>query len=200
MPVQSSETAFAKRTAFSRAVRHIGIAAVAIGVVAGLTGCKALQRANKRGTVIAPAGHGPKVTFQNASTRPLEVRYWVGRRDPNNTPGGSDVMTPAAFQIQPGEQRMNDVGRTFWLTANSDAIVRVQVNLIDENGDYVEGVDPWWFEFERPAPYSIRAVNASRTRRNLDFETWGQGDLFIVGPEEWIPGHNGLYPDYGDGN
>ncbi|XOV76264.1 MAG: hypothetical protein ACFHWZ_04805 [Phycisphaerales bacterium] len=131
----------------------------------GLGGCSAFQDFTESGTVVAPIGHGPKVVFQNASTRPLEVRYWVGRRDPNKTPGGVDVMTPVAFQIDPGEQRMHDVGRTFWQTANTDAVVRVQVNLIDDDGNKVEGVDPWWFEFERPAPYSIRAVNASRTRR-----------------------------------
>jgi hypothetical protein len=168
-----------------------------LGVLAlGLGGCETVRSLRDSGSLIAPAGHGPKVTFQNASTRPLEVRYWVGKRDPNATPGGVDVMTPVAFQIEPGEQRMHDVGRAYWLTANEDAVVRVQVNLIDETGSKVEGVDPWWFEFERPAPYRIRAVNASEPRQNLDFETWGEGDLFIVPSDQWILGHNGLYPDY----
>jgi hypothetical protein len=194
MPVLSSEN-----SGVSRIRRRIGAGGAMLALAFGLAGCSSFQDLTETGTVVAPIGHGPKVTFQNASTRPLEVRYWVGRRDVNKTPGGVDVMTPVAFQIEPGEQRMHDVGRTYWQTANTDAVVRVQVNLIDEDGDTVEGVDPWWFEFERPAPYSIRAVNASRTRQNLDFETWGEGDLFIVGPEEWIPGHNGRYPDYSAG-
>lgn len=164
-------------------------------LAAGMTGCESLREVRDSGSVIAPAGYGPKVTFQNASSRTLEVRYWVGKRDVNKTPGGSDVMTPVAFRIEPGEQRMHDVGRAKWPTANLDAVVRVQVNLV-EDGEKAEGVDPWWFEFERPSPYSIRAVNASRTRRNLDFETWGEGNLFIVPPDQWIPGHNGLYPVY----
>ena len=194
MPVQRS-----LRSGVSRIGGRVAGAVAMLTLAVGLGGCSAFQDFTESGTVVAPIGHGPKVMFQNASTRPLEVRYWVGRRDPNKTPGGVDVMTPVAFQIEPGEQRMHDVGRAFWQTANTDAVVRVQVNLIDDDGNKVEGVDPWWFEFERPAPYSIRAVNASRTRQNLDFETWGEGELFIVGPEEWIPAHNGLYPDYSAG-
>lgn len=165
-------------------------------LASGLAGCESLREARDSGRVIAPAGYGPKVTFQNASSKTLEVRYWVGKRDVNKTPGGAEVMTPAAFRIEPGEQRMHDVGRANWPTANADAVVRVQVKLVDEDGDRAEGVDPWWFEFERPSPYSIRAVNASRTRENVDFETWGEGNLFIVPPAQWIPGHHGLYPVY----
>lgn len=174
------------------------VAAAVLGSLVGfaLSGCETIREVRQSGAVIAPAGHGPKVTFQNASTKPLEVRYWVGKRDASGVPGGREVMTPVAFQIQPGEQRMSDVGRPHWPTANTDAIVRVQVNLIDENGEHVEGVDPWWFEFERPSPYSIRAVNASRARQNLEFETWGEGNLFIVPADQWIPGHRGLYPVY----
>lgn len=180
-----------------RVLMALGLGAGMMGAVLG--GCESLREVRDSGRVIAPMGNGPKVTFQNASSRTLEVRYWVGQRDPNTTPGGANVMTPVAFRIEPGQQRMHDVGRANWPTANLDAVVRVQIHVV-EDGERAEGVDAWWFEFERPAPYSIRAVNASRTRQNLDFETWGEGNLFIVPPDQWIPGHNGFYPVYETGD
>lgn len=189
-PVQGTQ---ADRTRVG-VLRGIGLSAAVLALTLS-AGCQSLREVRDSGKVIAPAGHGPKVTFQNASSKTLEVRYWVGKRDVNNTPGGDDVMTPVAFRIEPGEQRMHDVGRANWPTGNLDAVVRVQVNLV-EDGERAAGVDPWWFEFERPAPYSIRAVNASQTRRNLDFETWGEGNLFIVPTDQWIPDHHGLYPVY----
>lgn len=177
----------------------LAAALLGLGAALGMGGCESARELRESGRLKAPAGHGPKVTFQNASTNRLEVRYWVGKRDVVNTPGGVEVQTPVAFLSEPGVQRMHDVGRQNWPTANSDAVVRVQITLLDDQDRPVEGVDPWWFEFERPSPYSIRAVNATRTRQNLDFETWGEGNLFIVPPDQWIPGHNGLYPVYSIG-
>jgi hypothetical protein len=196
MPVQGFAAERLNRGSVSRLGALAGLA-LGIGLMAsGLTGCQSARELRDSGRVMAPIGAGPRVTFQNASTKRLEVRYWVGKRDPAGTSGGVDVMTPVVFLSEPGRQNMHDVGRRGWPTANLDAIVRVQINLLDEHDRQVEGVDPWWFEFETPAPYTIRAVNASQTRQNLDFETWGEGNLFIVAPDEWIPGHHGQYPVY----
>lgn len=140
--------------------------------------------------------HGPHATFENTSDTRLSVRYWVGKPDFRAVGGIADWRSPVTFEIDPGEKKRVQLGRKGWFTANSDAIVRVQVSAVvppDTAPDQVVLLEngPFWYEFERPAPYFMKATGQ---REALAFESYGQGGIKPVDRSEWFDRANDDFP------
>lgn len=140
--------------------------------------------------------HGPTASFHNTSDTTLAVRYWVGKVDCRVAGGVADWRSPAHFQIEPGDKKRVQLGRKGWFTANSDAVVRVQVSAVapsDAAADQLVLLEsgPFWYEFEKPAPYFIKATGA---REALAFESYGEGGLMPVDRSEWFDRANDDFP------
>lgn len=140
--------------------------------------------------------HGPTASFHNESESRLAVRFWVGKTDYRAPGGVADWRSPAAFELDPGETERVQLGRKGWFTANSDAVVRVQVSSVapsDAAPDQIVLLEsgPYWYEFEKPAPYSMKAVGP---REALVFESCGEGELKPVDRSEWFERCNDDFP------
>lgn len=140
--------------------------------------------------------HGPSATFHNTSESRLAVRYWVGRTDYRAPGGVADWRSPAAFEIEPGDKQRVQLGRKGWFTANSDAVVRVQVSAVApadmpaEEAVLLES-GPHWYQFEKPAPYFMKAVGP---RDAVTFESYGEGGIVPVDRSEWFERANDDHP------
>lgn len=142
------------------------------------------------------AKHGPTAAFHNTSESRLAVRYWVGKVDCRAPGGVADWRSPAAFEIDPGDKMRVQLGRKGWYTANSDAVVRVQVSAVAPSDASVDQVvlmesGPYWYEFERPAPYFMKAVGP---REALAFESYGEGGIKPVDRSLWFDRVNDDFP------
>ena len=175
--------------------RWISMSAACAGAAA-LIGCKAAP------ILMPPAGvvpyyvaasqpQGPRVQFVNDSLLPMNVRYWVGRRDVSAAGGVADLRTDEhmSFIAEPGDHFITQVGRPFHPTSNIDAVVWVRVDprLIDGTS-----LPPAWFELSQPAPYTLQVVGEGR--ETLAFRRVGPGELSPLAPDLWIEGNNGPFP------
>lgn len=152
--------------------------------------------------------HGPSVRFENRSSVPLRVRYWVGKTDVTAPGGVADIRSRAdmAASIPPGESATTQCGRSGWVTANSDAVIRVQIVAEpsgpagDQSDPAPGGVSPAppaaagasWYELKLPAPFLIRATEDESGR--LVFASAGGGALVPLQPDLWIDDANGELP------
>lgn len=133
--------------------------------------------------------HGPRAQFVNDSAVPMNVRYWVGRRDITAPGGVADIRTDEemAFTAQPGDHFITQLGRPFWPTSNADAVVWVRLD-VGEHG----AVEPIWFELEQPGPYTVRA--SGDLPANLVFERAGDAAISPLPRDRWIASNNGPFP------
>ena len=150
----------------------------------------------------AAGRHGPSAIFNNESDTRLTVRYWVGRIDCRAPGGVTDWRSPEWFEIEPGRKVRTELGRNFWITANSDAVVRVRVAPVVASADGTPGeVDPalvQWYEFDRTPPYYWKAVG---TRDALTLERFGDGGgtMTPVPASEWFDVNDDLPVIPGEG-
>lgn len=133
---------------------------------------------------------GPRVTFINDSSVPMRLRYWVGRRDTTAPGGVADIRTgeDMAFTASPGEFFITQCGRSWWVTSMTDAIIRVRIDLLPDDGAH----QPIWLQLDQPQPYKWRAVGESAEA--LAFERFGGGGLSPLPRDMWIDGNNGPFP------
>ncbi|HVZ93037.1 MAG TPA: hypothetical protein VG797_00860 [Phycisphaerales bacterium] len=203
--------------------QQIGTKRLASGVLlvaaaSGLAGCGFVPTADFLGTPFlpyaAPAApavgvaafmqkHGPSVRFENQSSVALGVRYWVGRMD-ISVPGGiADLRTrdDLVMAIPAKDTTTTQCGRTAWVTANSDAVVRVCIWEIPAETCGAEpapvsmppaGARIWWYELERPLPFTIVAKDDENGERVI--ESGSACTLRPMQPDEWIDGINGELP------
>lgn len=162
--------------------------------------------------------HGPMVIVQNDTGAPVEVRYWVGKMDISAPNGVADLRTrdDLLVSVPPGESAMSQLGRSGWVTGNSDAVVRVRFT----HGLTVppsEGAEPagdgsdvfpapagemvsTWFELKGPFPAVVRASNADygtvvfeRVAMPMQDRT-KVPELTLLPPELWVAEANGQHP------
>lgn len=136
---------------------------------------------------------GPMLIFQNETTHEVSVRYWIGRVDVTAPGGVADVRTAKslAFNLEPGKQAVKQTGRNPWPTGTHDAVVRLEAR--EKLADGTMGESVWW-EFTRPAPYTIRVREDSEGK--LVWERLGNGQLVEVPPDLRPIGRNGEFPVY----
>lgn len=148
------------------------------------------------GIIVAASSekHGPSGTFLNDSDERLWVRWWVGRVDCRVPEGVTDWRTPGAFVVEPGEKVTEQLGRNWWATGNSDAVVRVSVRPVvsPEEGWTNDETSPvQWYEFERKPPYFMKAVG---NRADLALMSFGKGSINPVPTEQQFIGVNDDFP------
>lgn len=133
--------------------------------------------------------HGPRAQFVNDSSMPMNIRYWVGRRDITAQGGVADIRTgdDLAFTAQPGDHFITQLGREFSTVSNADSVVWVRVD-VGEPG----AIDPIWFQLEQPAPYTVRATGDSPSQ--LVFERAGEAQITPLPRDRWIASNNGPFP------
>jgi hypothetical protein len=132
---------------------------------------------------------GPRAQFVNDSLIPMNVRYWVGRRDISAQGGVADIRTgdDLAFTAEPGDLFITQLGREFSPVSNADSVVWVRVD-VGEPG----AVEPIWFQLEHPAPYTLRATGDSVA--DLVFERAGEAGITPLPRDRWIASNNGPFP------
>lgn len=161
---------------------------VARGSIAGVIGACALFGGCSVQERITP----PIVYFENHSGATLHVRYWTGRSDIDAPYGITDWRSPVKLTLAPGDRAMNGVGRWHWMTANTDAVVRLQ---IETEGEGYEDGRLMWYELRAPSPYRVVAMGSGG---DLLLESRTEGALASVPREQWIPGNLDDLPVWGD--
>ncbi len=162
--------------------------------------------------------HGPMVIVQNDTGGPVEVRYWVGKMDIAAPNGVADLRTrdDLLVNVPAGESAMSQLGRSGWVTGNSDAVVRVRFT----HGLTVpaaEGAEPagdgsdvfpapasemvsTWYELKGPFPAVVRASNADDGTVVFERVAMPMQDrakvpeLAVLSPELWVAEANGPHP------
>lgn len=191
-----------------RRVQTYTLTAFAISVCGMLAGCEVASMVTRgftkslgpaglaggavAGTTAEYAADGPRLTFQNSTSRPLDIRWWVGRVDVTSPDGVSDVRTGQhlGFTCKPGETVRRRSLRQPWPTGTQDAVVWVQVRQVGEQG---EG-EGWWMELPRPGPYKLRARECDG---RVCFDRPRGGAEIVMLPVEAAPtGRNGEFPVY----
>lgn len=178
------------------------LAAVGLGALAGLGGCSlpiAPLYFSAVSTVGAMGGtqaglamsNGPRATFVNDSAMPISVRYWVGRRDTTAHAGVADIRTAddLAFTAKPGEFFITQLGRPWWVTGMSDAVVRVRLEAWRADG---ESAGVTWLQLDQPQPFTFAA--AGESAEDLEFRRFGGGAMAPLPSDQWIDSHHGPFP------
>lgn len=148
---------------------------------------------------------GPTVTFDNRSETDLRITYWVGQIDNTSPTGASEWRSPWSNNLilRAGEKDTRYVGHDFFDASTSDSIVRVRVEPAapgEADGpapraSQYASDQPYWFEFQAPAPYRVRAFGPADL---LTFESFGDGALLPVPEAERFPYRNGDVPSFTD--
>lgn len=157
----------------------------AVGFIAPIAGVSATY-------VATSISHGPRVQFMNDSAVPLRVRYWVGRRDIMAPGGVADIRTDEGLylDVRPGDFFITQLGRPFWPTGNSDAVVWARIDTATAQG---EPRDPVWLDLVAPGPYVWRATGQDIDSLVFERDT---GTIKPLPPSRWIDGNNGEHPVY----
>lgn len=137
--------------------------------------------------------HGPRVTFVNESNLTISIRYWSGRRDTSAPRGVADLRTSEHQNIRatPGDFFITQMGRSWWPTSMSDAVIYARLDATDANGG-TRG--PIWIELEQPQPYKFAAKGDSL--ESLELRRFGGGAISPMPRDLWIDGNNGPLPVY----
>lgn len=135
---------------------------------------------------------GPRLFFENASTRPLEVRWWIGRIDVREPTGVADLRTAPhlAFVVNPGDTVMRRCERQPWPTGTVDAVVRAEIR--DPNDPSAQ---PTWLELPQPGPFKLRAKD-HESALTFDRPKPKNAEVVTIPAEEAPIGHNGPFPVY----
>jgi len=139
------------------------------------------------------ASDGPRMAFDNQSTRVIEVRWWVGRADIFEPTGVAELQTGQhmAYSVEPGEKVACHTERTPWPTGTVDAVVRIEVREHSPEG--IVG-DPVWMELTRPGSYLLRATEQGGT---VAYDRPRSKAGIVVLPQDRVPsGRNGVFPVY----
>lgn len=162
------------------------------GAVAGVPGV-GVASAMGGAAVTAPyKTDGPRLFFENNSSRPLEVRWWVGRIDVREPTGVADLRTAPhlAFIANPGDTVMRRSERQPWPTGTVDAIVRAEVR--DPNDPNAQ---PVWLELPQPGPFKLRAKD-NESVLAFDRPKPKNAEVVTIPADEAPIGHNGPFPVY----
>lgn len=135
--------------------------------------------------------HGPRVSFVNDSNFTVSIRYWCGKRDSSAAHGVADVRTDDHMNIRalPGDFFITQVGRPWWPTSMSDAVIYARVETEAADGTRA---GPIWLELEQPQPFKFSASGCSA--ESLVFKRFGGGKIVPLAPDRWIDGNNGPFP------
>lgn len=139
------------------------------------------------------AADGPRMAFDNQSTRTIEVRWWVGRADIFEPTGVAEMQTGQhmAFSVEAGKKVACHSERMPWPTGTADAVVRIEVR--EHSAEGVAG-DPVWMELTRPGSYLLRATEKDGA---IAYDRPRSKAGIVVLPPDQVPsGRNGVFPVY----
>lgn len=146
-------------------------------------------------TTAEQAADGPRLTFENATGTPLEVRWWVGRVDVREPSGVADLRTAQhlGFTAHPRYTVRKRCERQPWPTGTVDAVVRAEIREVTNDGSTGGS---WWLELPRPGPYYLRAQSIDGA---VVFDRPRDNREVVAMPEEQCPiGRNGPFPVYAE--
>ncbi|MFM9958888.1 MAG: hypothetical protein ACKVZJ_12525 [Phycisphaerales bacterium] len=208
--MNTSQNARLRSIADTRSNRIARVLAVAVmALTATLTGCEEASTVS-RGFIdnggpqaigLAPVvairktydTDGPRVAFDNQSSKTLEVRWWIARVDAGEPEGFTDLRTGQhlGFISNPGKKVARHTERKPWPTGTVDAVVRVEVRERLTDGTTSE---PTWMELPRPGPYLLRVREIDG---QLAFDRPRDDREVVVLPNDLMPvGRNGEFPVY----
>jgi hypothetical protein len=138
---------------------------------------------------------GPRVAFDNQTSKTMEVRWWIGRVDMTDPSGFSDLRTGQHLGavVPPGKKIARRTQRQPWPTGTVDAVVRLEVRERLADGTLGEVK---WLELPRPGSYLLRAKEVDGA---VVFDRpRGNGEVVALPLEGTPTGRNGDFPVYAD--
>ncbi len=158
-------------------------------------GPQALATAPATAIIALYTTDGPRVAFDNQTSKTMEVRWWIGRVDMTDPAGFSDLRTGQHLGavVPAGKKIARHTGRQPWPTGTVDAVVRLEVRERLADGTLGEVK---WLELPRPGSYLLRAKEVDGA---VVFDRpRGHGEVVALPLEGMPTGRNGDFPVYAD--
>lgn len=191
-------------------VRRVMLLALPLfGVVGAMSGCEESTMVTRgfvdhwgpQAAATAPAtaiatlytSDGPRLAFDNRTSKSFEVRWWVGRVDLDAPGGFTDLRTAQHLGtvVPAGMKVSRHTGRMPWPTGTVDAVVQVEVRERLEGGALGEAT---WLELPRPGPYLLRAQESEGV---IAYDRpRGKGEVVTIPADQAPIGRNGDFPVY----
>lgn len=189
--------------------RAVSIALSLAGALAVLSGCEegtmvtrgfvdnggpqALAAAPVTAVAALYSTDGPRLAFDNQTSKNFEIRWWVGRIDLDEPTGYADLRTAQHLGVivPPGKKIARHTGRKPWPTGTVDAVVQIEVRERMPDGTLGEAT---WLDLPRPGPYLLRA---KETEGVIAYDRpRGKGEVVTIPADQAPIGRNGEFPVY----